>query len=143
MTKVKKSEAGTKPKYPPLTVHENRILNITGNRGMYLPGWQFDQTLKPHCVLIQSYYVGFVPGDSDADGKSIYVDLYGLEGRRGGETGEKIICTFFLRNRGLVYQFSDACDCEKYIILLRKEYAFEEWQINQEKKIHKEVTGGS
>jgi hypothetical protein len=103
---------GCPPK--PLTEFECELLQSWFN----LPGWQFDDLIKPHCILIQESIIDYTPPKDGGTYETACI--YGLIGF-DSKTGERVIANIFVRERDLLYQFDSMGTALQLIEVLRKQ----------------------
>ena len=110
-------QSGYIPK--PLTYYESILLC----KRMHLPGWQFDNIIRPRCVLIQQTNLVVDIYNPDKAKWSIIetVSIYGLMGVIG-ETEQRGIANFFIRHTSELYQCSNIEDTLNILEILRKDY---------------------
>lgn len=113
----------SKPKAPkPLTSEERRRLKF-----IYLPGWQFDETIKPLCIRLDDVYIGHAVGDK-ADRE--YVTVYGIKGERtikaednnGKEEKISTVANYIIKDDGCIYQEIDLSSVTELIAALQRKH---------------------
>ncbi len=106
---------------PKLTVQESRK---TG-RFILMENWHFDATIKKKCTEMSAFPINYET--INREGQWVYAKVYGLQGVFT-ETKEPCIANVFIRYENLVYQVSDIIAAGELIQLLKKEYAYDEYQ---------------
>lgn len=92
---------------------------------IWMADWHFEETIKKKCTEMSAFPIDY----ETVDGKSqwVYAKVYGLQGVFT-ETKEPCIANVFIRYQNLVYQVSDIIAAGELIQLLKKEYAYDEYQ---------------
>lgn len=123
---MKKKTIKREPIPKPLTEIEEQMLEDC----FFLPGWQFDETIKRQCVLIQKLTIGTYTIKSE-DGKTNYEDdtalLYGHECLTG-ESKEKGIASFFIRYGCTLYQSLSIISAMELLDIMKKNFKREEYE---------------
>jgi hypothetical protein len=86
-------------------------------RRFYLPGWQFDEIIKPNCILIDTTYICGIGIDDEEESKIL---IFGLIGK-DKNTNEKCIAAFFLKKEGHIYQVNAFWMIKQLLDALEKE----------------------
>jgi hypothetical protein len=105
-----------------LTSEERRLLKY-----IYLPGWQFDDTIKPLCIKLDCVYIGRSVDDKE---DSHYVDVYGIKGQvttkdkddDTKEYKEVMVVNYFIKDAGSIYQEISLTGVVKLIGALKREH---------------------
>lgn len=129
MQQSKKKLAKTiKPPAPkPLTKEEKRIL-----KWIFLPGWHFDDTIKPFCIKLGDVYIGHSVEDK-TDRK--YVTVYGIKGNRtieakdndGKEEQQSVVVNYIIKDGVSIYQETVLTDLIELIAALKREHEIDNY----------------
>lgn len=113
-----------------LTEYELQVMD----NFVYLPGWQFDDTIRPRCIFIQEPLISGFYHEPEEGKSPTYksVIVYGLVGI-GIKSGEMEISNIFVRYDERLYQFGAIESAFELVEILRKdlrrrEYIAEKWK---------------
>lgn len=106
---------------PKLTAQERKKTD----KFIWMADWHFDATIKRKCTEMSKFPIYYKT--INGEGQWVHAKVYGLQAVFTN-TEEPCIANFFIRYENLVYQVSDVIAAGELIQLLKKEYAYDEYE---------------